>query len=416
MSIDQRWLLRGLVAAALLLAIGLGWERVRVPERTGDVPYVPTRPEVVARMLELAAVDGDDLVFDLGSGDGRIVIHAATEYGARGRGFEIDPLLVRESRRHASAAGVSDRAEFVEGNLFDADLGDATAVTLYLLPTVNLSLRARLFAQLAPGTPVVSQAFDMAEWQPDRHEVMPLDPPADLYLWTIPAGVGGVWDLRVGGAPEDAPVVRLLQRFQELEGDLSWGTRSVPLTGTVDGALVTLATTRAHPVLGNLRLVGSVAGERLDGEAWAMSSDLSEGEGAPPGPRRFEAVRRPAAVEGVWSVGPVREPFAPHWWLRLRRDGERWTATRWNDDTVAFEAADRLPGTPGAPSPAASRERPMTDLYVLGSSVSFVVGAADGSPRRVAYHGLVEGDGISGMIHDGGDLVPWMAVRGGEQR
>lgn len=411
---SQKWLLRGVVAAALALALWLSWERVRPPERVGDVPYVPTRPEVVDRMLELADVGPDDFVFDLGSGDGRIVIRAAELYGARGRGFEIDPLLVSESRTAAAAVGVGGRVEFIEGDLFEAELGEATVVTLYLLPTVNLALRPRLFAQLAPGTPVVSHAFDMAEWRPDVHQVMPLEPPVDLYQWVIPVPVGGVWDLRIGAAEAssvpsfaaEGVTLRLLQRFQELEGELIFGGHGVPVTGTIRGARVSIATTRRHPELGEFSFNGVGAGEVLEGVAL-----LGGVEDAVPA-LSVVATRRPASLQGVWDVGASDEPFVPQWSMRLSRRGARWTATRWTLDTGASSVAapplpGGLPSTPAAPT----GERNMGDFYVWGSSISFVVGAADGPARRVIYHGLVEGDRITGVAHDGGSLVPWTAQR-----
>ena len=416
---NEKWLLRGLVLAALLLALWLGWQPVRAPERVGDVPYVPTRPEVVDRMLQLARVGGDDLVFDLGSGDGRVVIRAAQAYGARGRGFELDSLLVTKSRSAAAVAGVADRVEFIEGDLFGAELGEATVVTLYLLPTVNLSLRPRLISELAPGTPVVSQTFDMAEWQPDGHELVPLDPPADIYLWIIPAGVGGVWDLRWDDQDDGSdsspapgvPVLRLLQRFQELEGELRLGPKSVPVTGVIEGSVVTLETSRDHPDLGGLRLVGVFSDGGLDGEVVSRGGN---GAAALPGRSVFHAARRPATVEGVWDLGPAVEPFERQWSLRLSRAGDRWTATRWRIDSEPIEDGRRLPGGPPALAGPTGNERPMNDLYVLGSSISFIVGADELPARRVAYHGLVEGDRINGMVHNGGALVPWTAVRRGD--
>lgn len=151
-----------------------------------DVPYVPTPEPVVDRMLELADVGPDDVVYDLGSGDGRIVIRAARKYGARGVGIEIDPELVKEARQNAKNAGVSDLVEFRQGDLFKADFSDATAVTLYLLPSVNQKLRPMLFEQLTPGTPVVSHDFDMGKWSPERT----VDVSGDtIYRWTIPEEV-----------------------------------------------------------------------------------------------------------------------------------------------------------------------------------------------------------------------------------
>ena len=148
-----------------------------------DVPYVPTPQRVVDRMLELAEVSEDDVVYDLGSGDGRIVIRAATEYGARGVGIEIDEALVQEARQKADSAGVADRVMFRHADLFDADISEATVVTLYLLPTINLRVRAKLFEELAPGTRVVSHDFSMGEWQ---HEERVEVGNSTVYVWTIP--------------------------------------------------------------------------------------------------------------------------------------------------------------------------------------------------------------------------------------
>jgi len=151
-----------------------------------DVPYVPTPKPVVDRMLELADVGPNDVVYDLGSGDGRIVIRAARKYGARGVGIEIDPKRVEEARQNAKNAGVSDLVEFRRGDLFEADFGDATAVTLYLLPSVNQELRPLLFEQLVPGTPVVSHDFDMGDWSPEQTVEVGDD---TIYHWTIPETV-----------------------------------------------------------------------------------------------------------------------------------------------------------------------------------------------------------------------------------
>ena len=158
-----------------------------VPQsQKSDVPYVPTATPVVNKMLEMADVDGDDLVYDLGSGDGRIVIQAAKRYGARGVGIEIDPELVEEARAKARAAGVSDLVEFRQADLFETDFSDATVVTMYLLPSVNKELRPQLFEQLAPGTPVVSHDFGMGAWEPEQTATLEGDL---VYRWTIPEEV-----------------------------------------------------------------------------------------------------------------------------------------------------------------------------------------------------------------------------------
>jgi len=148
-----------------------------------DVPFVESPQPVVDSMLALAGVAEDDVVYDLGSGDGRIPITAARQYGARGVGIEIKPDLVKEARANADKAGVADRVTFRQGDLFEADIGEASVVTLYLLPSVNMKLRPQLFRQLAPGTRVVSHDFDMNEWEPDS--TIEVDG-SRLFLWTIP--------------------------------------------------------------------------------------------------------------------------------------------------------------------------------------------------------------------------------------
>lgn len=148
-----------------------------------DVPYVPTPPKVVEKMLEMADVTAEDTLYDLGSGDGRLVIAAAKKYGAHGVGIDINPTRVKESRENAREAGVSDLVTFHEGDLFEMDLSGATVITLYLLPELNRKLRPKLFRELPPGTVVVSHGFDMGDWRPERK--VRIDASL-IFLWTIP--------------------------------------------------------------------------------------------------------------------------------------------------------------------------------------------------------------------------------------
>ena len=153
------------------------------PVRPLDVPFVPTPQSVVDRMLEMASVKKSDLLYDLGCGDGRLVVTAAKRYGARGIGVDIDPQRVTEARVNAERAGVSDRTTFTVGDLFETDLSDATVVTLYLLNSINRKLRPQLWRQLKVGTRVVSHAFDMGdEWPPEKTEVVS---GSTIYYWTI---------------------------------------------------------------------------------------------------------------------------------------------------------------------------------------------------------------------------------------
>ena len=150
--------------------------------RAPDVPFVPTSQALVVEMLKLANVTKDDTVYDLGCGDGRIVITAAKQFGAHGVGVDINPERIQEANENARRAGVADKVKFIEGDLFTADIRPATVVTLYLLPSVNLKLRPRLLSDLKPGTRVVSHSFDMEDWKPDKAVVVE---GGQLYLWVI---------------------------------------------------------------------------------------------------------------------------------------------------------------------------------------------------------------------------------------
>jgi len=177
---------RSLIQAAGASLLSLGWP---VPALAGrapplDVGYVPTPPRVVVAMLRLARVGPDDVVYDLGSGDGRIPIAAARRFGARATGFELDPARVLQARAEAQRQRVADRVSFVEGDLFEQDLAAATVITLYLLPRLNLRLRPVL-QSLRPGTRIVSHGFDMGDWAPDRTETVEDRP---IFLWVLRAG------------------------------------------------------------------------------------------------------------------------------------------------------------------------------------------------------------------------------------
>lgn len=152
-----------------------------------DVPYAATRPEIVELMLDMADVGQGDFVIDLGTGDGRILIAAAGDRGARGVGVDIDPVMIRRAQAAARRAGVADRVRFEVADLFEMPLGEADVVTMYLLPEVNLRLRPRLLTELRPGARVVSHAFDMGEWRPDETRRAW---GTVVHRWTIPARVG----------------------------------------------------------------------------------------------------------------------------------------------------------------------------------------------------------------------------------
>lgn len=168
---------------AVFLAVGQAVPQPQPTELKKDVPYVPTPPAVVEKMLELAELRPGDLVYDLGCGDGRIVIAAVKRPDVRGVCVDIDPARIAESKANAAREGVADRIRFVEGDIFEVPFSDATVVTMYLLPAVNIKLRPRILNELKPGTRVVSHAFDMDDWKPERQV---LEGGSMVYRWTVP--------------------------------------------------------------------------------------------------------------------------------------------------------------------------------------------------------------------------------------
>jgi SAM-dependent methyltransferase len=196
--------------------------------KTPDVIFVPTEQPVVEEMLSMAQVSKNSVVYDLGCGDGRIVITAAAHYGARGVGIDIDPERIRESQQNARAAGVSSRVKFIRGDLFQTDFHEATVVMLYLSSAVNVRLRPILLRQLKPGTPVVSHDFLMGDWQPDDTNSVN---GAAILLWIVPARVAGVWQWTVNkGAIADRYELTIRQEFQKLTGTLAVNGKEEELT------------------------------------------------------------------------------------------------------------------------------------------------------------------------------------------
>jgi len=240
------------LAALLLVSASL---LAKADENEWRPPFITTPPEVVERMLELAGTRADDLVVDLGSGDGRIVIAAARKYGARGLGIELDGKLVRRSRENAEAASVADKVRFVEGDVLVADLSQATVVTVYLLPALMGQLQARFIDELAPGTRIVSHAFGMAGWAPDRSETVKLSQrhpgqgdESTLHLWIVPANVRGLW--RAPGMQ-----LRIEQNYQQI--DVQGATRA-----RLSGREISWDGFRGR-VEGN-RIVGELGGRRIE--------------------------------------------------------------------------------------------------------------------------------------------------------
>ena len=273
----------GAAAAAIAIAVvlatgctavspGSGDSGPRYPPRSSPgVVFVPTPPDVGVEMLKLAGVTSNDLVYDLGSGDGRLVIAAAQLFGARAVGVELDAKLVQDSREAAVRAGVADRVTFIWGDLFQVDLRPATAVMVYLTAAMNLKLRPRLLAELKPGTPVVSHAFDMGEWAPDRSvRVFSTEGTRLLHLWIIPARVQGAWAISVTFPDSELAATAILeQNFQRLSGLLRTAAGTVPIVETsLRGDVMAFSTTvNMKPGPRTIRFRGLVIGDSASGTA-----------------------------------------------------------------------------------------------------------------------------------------------------
>ena len=221
--VQKRWM-RFLLALLFLFATV---PAAAIPEDELDVPYVPTPMRVVDRMLEMAEVGPDDYLIDLGSGDGRIPV-AAARRGARALGVDIDPMRIGEAHAAARLAGVETRARFRRQDLFATPLREASVVTMYLLPDVNLRLRPRILTELRPGTRVLSHNFTMGDWAPDAEEERDA---SRIYMWIVPAVVGGSWSMRL--ADGTILPLEIEQRFQEASGTLAGAPiQSAHLRGT----------------------------------------------------------------------------------------------------------------------------------------------------------------------------------------
>jgi len=200
-----------------------------------DVPYVPTKHEVVAEMLRIADVREDDVLYDLGCGDGRIVITAAEKIGSRGLGIDINPQRIRESRENAKKAKVTEKVRFIEQDLFETDFSEATVVALYLLPGVNLRLRPRLLRYLKPGSRVVSHNYHMGDWEPDQTTEVDMEwNNHTVYFWVVPANVSGSWEWTLpSGSDEERYYLQLDQNFQQVSGTLTSGNTKVQIKDMV---------------------------------------------------------------------------------------------------------------------------------------------------------------------------------------
>ena len=245
-----------LLPLMLCMAVtGAGAADVRPSDIRPSVPYVPTPQTVVDRMLAMGRVNAQDYLIDLGSGDGRIVINAAKR-GARSLGIEYNPDLVALSKRNAAREGVADRARFVQGDIFETDFSQATVITMFLLPELNLQLRPTIL-KLKPGTRVVSNSFDMGEWQADKELALGKAEGCDTvycraFLWVVPARVDGTWKFSPGE-------IDLQQEFQLFSGTARADQDRVPVVGG------RLAGDRISFGIGDARYTGRVTGDAMEG-------------------------------------------------------------------------------------------------------------------------------------------------------
>ncbi len=258
----QRWIWLGLLALATLN----GGAAAQNPSE--EVPFVPTPQAVVEAMLKLAQVRPGDFVMDLGSGDGRIVITAARQFGAEGLGIEYDQTLIERANQAAAEAGVADRVSFIKQDLFATDLSQATVLTLYLLPEVNMGLRSRIIEQLRPGARVVSHDWDMGDWEPDAKldvdapgKEVGAHPKSTIYLWVVPADVAGPWRSRLGAGGELE--LDLTQKFQRVGGTVRYRKVECPIAeATLSGDRIAI---RACEGANRLQMIGKVHPDRIVG-------------------------------------------------------------------------------------------------------------------------------------------------------
>ncbi len=369
------WLSVSLLAIAALTA----------QQRQPDVPYVPTPHEVVREMLRVAQVGKGDVVYDLGCGDGRIVIAAVKDFGAkRGIGVDIDPERIRESNENARKAGLADRVKFFQQDLFETDISDATVVTLYLLPSINVRLRPKLFRELRSGSRVVSHDFDMCEqcegegsetcikgWHPDKVlRVRGSYREHTVYYWVIPAGVAGTWRWSVQTQRgERQYVMTLRQRFQKVMGTVSVDGRESPISNAqLVGTQLSFTVTRE---IGGQKVTMRFSG-RVNGDMITGTVDIQGGQSA--GKRDWVAKRDKVNLVGTWQWkgGAIR--------IEQRR-GEL--------------VASYIDG---------GRATPISDFYAWGAGIYFTLDRT----REDVYEGVVEGDRIVGTING---TTRWEAQR-----
>jgi SAM-dependent methyltransferase len=337
-----------------------------------DVIYVPTHEAAVDEMLKVAKVTSADYVIDLGCGDGRIVVTAAKKHKARGLGVDLDPQRVRESKANATKAGVTALVEFREADVMKTDVRRASVVTLFLLEEINVRLRPKLFAELKPGTRVVSNSFSMRDWKPDKKIRHPKAYDSVIYYWTIPAPVGGTWTWQTKlGGKENASSLKLEQEFQAVRGAISRpGGADVPIAkASLAGKelrFTALLSTGKEPVVVAYR--GVAEGDVIRGtQQW------------PSGPRAgtypWVAKRKAADLTGRWQI---RAPSHSKWngTLHIRRKAAAYQASYVRDNQP-------------------KKELPLPGFYMWGTSIRFDIPSSN---VLLVFRGSLQSDAGGGSV------------------
>ncbi|MCR4396092.1 MAG: class I SAM-dependent methyltransferase [Candidatus Saccharicenans sp.] len=283
-----------LIGLYFLLASFPAASHLQAQEVHLDVPFVPTPYEVIEDMLRFADLKKGDVLYDLGCGDGRIVIEAARRAGIRAVGIDIDPERIRESRENARIAGVDHLVEFRRADIFQSDFSEATVITMYLLPDVNIRLRPTILS-LKPGTRIVSHQFDMDEWQADRMTYVPVDLYVHtVFLWIVPANVSGLWDwnLKLGTKKTDCRL-EINQSFQYFSGKLYLGEQVLSIPATkVEGPRLEFSVILPDTTDTELVFSGQVEGDRLTGT-------VTQIQGKKNSRQPWIAVRRPGTAAPI---------------------------------------------------------------------------------------------------------------------
>jgi SAM-dependent methyltransferase len=278
-------------------ALALGQEAPKL-----DVPYVPTPEPVVAKMLEMADVKAGDVVYDLGCGDGRIVIAAVRDRGAaRGVGVDIDPQRIAESNENAKQAGVSDRVKFVTEDLFKMDFSEADVVAMYLLSSINERLRPTIL-ELRPGTRIVSHAFRMGDWEPDAQAQVAESGGQNVYFWIVPAKVQGTWKWEAQTPQGKKPVeLSLSQKYQIISGTAKVGDVEYALTNAkLKGDQITFMLEPTEDAQKNAAMSyrGKIEGDSINGKMFASGAAV-EGGAQPAAARAGETNAQSEGTEWV---------------------------------------------------------------------------------------------------------------------